>query len=308
MGAKKSFDKEDVENNQMSEFKSFFIAIGPPKTGTSWFYYVLNQHKEVKLPRDKEVRYFWAKEFLGRPNLWKILFDNHWHYRIKRGKFRASMKAHIRSFFQKFKLDIKGLIWDVKYFFGGRTDRWYYSLFPDNFVTGDISPKYCELSDRTIASISQENPEAKIIISLRNPIERDWSRVKMNLYQKKNHATAENITLEEVKKYFEKDDQVNDYHILIDIWKKYFKTENVFVYYYEEIKSDPKALYLKICQFFNLSTDNPPELSKKVNEGLKDKMPNDILEYLKEKNKSNIQAFYQTYPNDFTKEWVNSLN
>ena len=45
---------------------NFFIAIGPPKTGTTWLYKNLVNHPEVSLPRDKEIRYFELRELVRK--------------------------------------------------------------------------------------------------------------------------------------------------------------------------------------------------------------------------------------------------
>jgi hypothetical protein len=64
--------------------KSFFIAIGPPKTGTTWIYTMLKKHPEVTLPPYKEIRYFWAKAFLKNIGLMKKLFGRHWYLKKKK--------------------------------------------------------------------------------------------------------------------------------------------------------------------------------------------------------------------------------
>ena len=45
--------------------KPDFIAIGPPKTGTTWIYRNLDLHPEVWMPPDKEIRHFWERALTG---------------------------------------------------------------------------------------------------------------------------------------------------------------------------------------------------------------------------------------------------
>lgn len=287
--------------------KKFFIAIGPPKTGTTWLHKNLKKHPQVSMPRDKEIRYFWAKETLGPNNLWTNLFGKHWHFNLKRKKFRIALKRHLSTLLKKRKLSLSDLRWDIRYFFGTQNDHWYKSLFHDEMLSGDITPIYCDLSERTIENIKALIPEAKIIISLRDPIEREWSRARMNLLKRKQKSSISAIPSEEVIEHFK--DPVhhnsNDYVALVNSWKQYFGEEKVFVFFFDELKEAPQELMNKICLFLNIQPIKIDNLSRKVNEGVKEVISPDYLNALIDLNYPFLEKMEDYFQNEYVDRWMN---
>ena len=208
----------------------FFIAIGPPRTGTTWLYANLKNHPQVVLPRDKEIKYFWAKQHFGTNTLSKNLLGRHPHFRSKRKKFFGALKDHSLNG----KFSFKELMWDIKYFTGTQNNKWYEGLFDDTQLSGDISPRYCELTEKTVAKVKKDYPNAKIIISLRDPIERGWARAKMHLMQNKRKA-LDDVDDESFKKHVSLGSQIaiNDYVQLVERWKKHFGEEQVMVFFFD---------------------------------------------------------------------------
>ena len=163
--------------------KPDFIGIGPPKTGTTWIYKNLSDHPQVKMPPDKEIRYFWERHFVGKLNLRERLTSDHWHVKGRRAFHRNRFRAHL-SDIAALRVNGGELFWDLKYLLGSRTDKWYASLFQQGALSGDITAKYCELPEEEIEKISRAFPRLKVLITLRDPVEREWSRAKMNLSKK----------------------------------------------------------------------------------------------------------------------------
>lgn len=282
----------------------FFIAIGPPKTGTTWLYSNLAVHPEVELPRDKEIRYFWTNQFIGKGNLFQTLFNSHWHYKGKRIKFKSALKQHVRSFF-KGKLNRRTLFSDLHYFCGSQTDRWYEKLFPDDVTSGDITPKYCELSEEAIGRIKALVPQARIIISLRDPIDREWSRVKMNLLKHKGKGTIANVSREEFLAHINEQAQLeaNDYTALIEKWRKFFPPEQTLIFYYEELQENPQLLFDKVCDFLKISRHRLSNIDKKRNSGIRENIPDSFLKELAILNYPFIERFSKNHPTPYADRW-----
>lgn len=281
---------------------TFFINIGLPKTGTTWLYDLLSEHPEVKLPYDKEIRYFWTKEHLKANKLSNYLFGNHWHFKEKRYLFLYNLLGS----FSSNGIDIVRLKWYFKYFFAKKNDDWYLSLFPNDIITGDFTPKYCELSRTMINRVYGLLPDAKLILILRDPVEREWSRAKMNLLKKRNRYRIQEVNEEIVLRHFEDKDQLhsNDYTALIDRWVSCFQRDQLLVLYFDEIQQQPLSVYQKVCDFLGLSFLELPHIQKKSNEGLQQKIPKHYLKRLVELNYPFIQKFHQHYPNEFNKQWL----
>lgn len=262
------------------EQENFFFAIGPPKTGTTWLYAMLKEHPEVNLPLDKELFYFWTKEFIEKDTLWNRLFGKHWYFRIKRRNTYNRIKQHLFRIFRHLS-GFKALWWEIKYFFPSRNDAWYKRLFDFSKLSGDITPKYCELSESSIAEIKKIFPNAKIIISLRDPIDRAWSRAKMTVLQFNNIKDYKVVEPSKMYENFMHKEQhkANDYAALVEKWKQYFSEENIFVFFYEELMYEPEVLFKNICIFLNIKPHLSQRVTTKINKGIPQDIP---LEYKEE--------------------------
>lgn len=130
----------------MRPFKVDFFVVGAARCGTTSLYNYLNQHPDIFLPKIKELNHFSDVESREQSDYKKPKNDKEYHTKI------------IKS------------------------PEIYESLFrnaKENQLKGDISPSY--LSNTTTAQkIFDHNPEAKIIISLRNPVHRAFSHYAMN--------------------------------------------------------------------------------------------------------------------------------
>jgi len=282
-----------------------FIAIGPPKTATGWLYKTLKQHPDVFLPLDKEIRYFWAREFLGKSNLTKKLFGKHWHYRGKRRYLKRRIKNHLSSLVSG-SVNFHDIWWDFKYFFSTENDRWYLSLFDKKKLSGDITPKYSELPEKAIEKISSLYPDAKIIISLRSPIDREWSRAKMNLMKKKGIDDYTKVDISLFKEEFRDDlqHQANDYVNLVKRWKKYFPEENVLVFFYEELLDDPNKLLNNICNFLKIKPIEFKEATRKVNPGVKQEIPVYFKQQLIDLNYPFMVKMPEYFESEYPAQWL----
>lgn len=295
--------------------KPDFICIGPEKTGTTWLHKNLQQHPHIFLPYPKEVRYFWEKVFLcpeTTDNFWLKFTSSHWHYRSIRRYALVSAYHNFNNLFHfKFNPLIHRCSWDWKYLFSRHSDTWYNSLFNEekNIITGDISPLYYRLPEIEIERISQKFPHVKIIILLRNPIDRAWSKAKMNLcvHQKQ---TFTKVTAEDWYRAFDEEfSYLPSYQTLISNWQKYFSPEQVKVFFYETILDNNWNFLQEICNFIQVDINKfPPSLqqhiSKKINAGLKIDIPPQYANYLASLYKNCIQEMcqqYQMYPQQWAK-------
>ena len=131
----------------MSSFKVDFFVVGAARCGTTSLYNYLSQHPQIYLPAIKELNYFSNVESKDHATYLKPKKDKHYHTKII------------------------------------KKEEVYKSVFEDakkKQQKGDISPSY--LWDKETAKrIYAHNPNAKIIISLRNPVQRAFSHYVMNV-------------------------------------------------------------------------------------------------------------------------------
>lgn len=127
------------------EFKVDFFVVGAARSGTTTLYHYLSQHPQVFLPDVKELNYFS-----------KVSSNQSQDYDLpKPGK-----KYHTK------------IIQNLEI---------YKELFTEakpGQIKGDISPSYF-WHEETATSIKAHNQEAKIVVTLRHPIERAFSHYLM---------------------------------------------------------------------------------------------------------------------------------
>jgi len=266
------------------------MCIGPEKTGTSWLYSNLKFHPQVYLTPVKEIRYFWEKANLPKQDIIKRLSTSHWHNKIHQ-KYLKSKADFYKSNQAKLSLDnpelISELIWDMKYLLFSRDDEWYFSLFEESKekLSGDITPLYSKLAEPEVKRISSILPDLKIIILLRNPMNRAWSKAKMNLCQHQKQK-LNSVSKERFYRDFDREySHLSSYISLINKWKRNFPEHNIYVGYYDKLLREPSVFFDEICSFLDIDSslfpvDKRRQLSARVNRGFKIKIPEEYSVYL----------------------------
>lgn len=204
------------------DFKVDFFIVGAARSGTTSLYHYLNQHPNIFLPNVKECNYFSTVESKD-PFTYKNPKPNqHYHMKI------------INSY-------------DVY--------KDLYSTANDHQLKGEISPSY--LWDLNAANkISIHNQDAKILITLRDPIFRAFSHYMMHFntgYEKESdfesalESEKENIwgggnLYLEISKYFE---QVKRYYDC-------FPVDQIKVIIYEDWVKDITATMNDIYEFLGI--------------------------------------------------------
>ncbi len=278
----------------------FFISGGVSKSGTTWLYQMLQQHPEVNMPIMKEVRYFNIQDEIGKINLWQKLFSKHWLVQQERNKIKGRLKSS--SVVNKLK-------W-VKYFISPWDDYWYENLFPKDKCSGDLTPSYAMLSEKAIQSIKKMNPDTKIIIGLRDSIDRTWSHIKMRLTQSEGKKSITEVDKSLIEQwihhpyYFES----NNYSAILNKWQKYFDNEQILVYYYDELKENPQQLFNKICSFLEIKTVEIENINRIVFKGGQEELPQKYKKMIVDSQaKYNIETFVKEFPNKYSLKWLKQL-
>lgn len=164
--------------------KPNFLVVGAAKSGTTSLDGYLKQHPEVFLPELKECRYF---SNIKDKNIDPFTNQDH-----------TSIIADSED---------------------------YYNLFKDcnTKVIGDISPDYLYYHEESIKNIKAElGTDTKIIIILRNPVERAYSNYL--------HLRRDNLTEDSFEDIINLELEWND-----DIWYGYKVIKSG--YYYEAVKN-----------------------------------------------------------------------
>lgn len=283
----------------------FFIGIGLAKTGSTWLYETFYLHPNVQMPPVKEIKYFYTKEYVGKANLFKNIFSKHWVFTDNRKQSLLLFKEAKQQIFQLKREGWKNLCWVSHYFCMPQNNCWYKRLFPKDKSSGDISPNYTNLSEDSIQKIKALNPNTKIIIGLRNPIERVWSFTMMHLVRRCGKKSILEVDKSEVIDFFNNKEvqDPNDYVELLTMWKRHFDEEQIFIYYFEELQANPQVLYNRICDFLQLTPMSVERINKVFNKGIVEEIPVEYEKILINMNYTNIEKFAKTYPNKYSLAW-----
>lgn len=138
----------------------------------------------------------------------------------------------------------------------GRGLRHYKSLFRSGKgrICGEITPSYGILPADRIRLIHKQNPELRTILLLRNPMQRAWSGAVMELADRRQRS-VESVPLAEYETFLRSTGSVarSTYTAMLDRWCAVFPTDQVFVGFFEDIRTRPVELFTEILQHLGVS-------------------------------------------------------
>ncbi len=270
-----------------------FLCIGVAKAGTGWMYDQLAARSDFWMPPIKEIRYL----HLQKPNcsraarrLQKIqqtpskpeqsltkttILDT----RFGEENLKSVRKEMDRDFLEQLSL-LHGKPRDVK---------GYGQIFRSkgNFLTGDITPKYCMMDSGTFAKVIEQYPKVKIVLFLRDPVARFWSHLAMfhrkglleegDLLQPSNFRKTlkRPVILETIERGLPAR--------IARRWQKLAPSENLHIIFFDDIVSEPDKTIAELIQFLGADpskkADLPPSFNRKAKLS-KLTMPDSIKEIL----------------------------
>ncbi len=144
----------------------------------------------------------------------------------------------------------------------------YEKLFADAGdakAIGETSPAYLAVPD-TPELIAKMIPDAKLIMILRNPIERAYSHYLMRRRQGKETRESfeeclEAIDLDPMRSYKSR----GFYGEQLERYLKEFPIEQLKIFLYEDLLEDPVALVQECCSFLGVDSNFEPDMQEKYN-------------------------------------------
>ncbi|MFI5171738.1 MAG: sulfotransferase family protein [Chitinophagales bacterium] len=230
-----------------------FLIVGAVKAGTTSLHEYLQMHPEIFMSPIKETNFFSDAD---------MLFE---HFNVD---YKQDVSLNVEKYL-KGPMDKKVHIAHVR--------SWddYQKLFRDvknEKAIGEVSNSYLFLPSAP-ASIKNKLPEAKIIMVLRDPVERLYSQYLMNL---KLGKITEKDLLKEIRADQEK--RIKGWgvsHLYLEVGKYYEQVKRYFdtfpaaqikIILFDDFKKDAPAVMKDIFQFLNVDPDFQIDLSKKYNE------------------------------------------
>ena len=186
---------------------------------------------------------------------------------------------------------------------------WYRSLFPTrmkkekikeetgNFLTFDDTPFYI-YNEIVAKRIREFFPNGKIIVLLRNPIDRAYSNYFLGVRMGDEKRSFEEAILEEmehIKQYSEI--QIDEflsqsylgrglYALQLEIWFRYFKRENILIIKSEDFSKNTQRIMEQVFRFLDLP-----------NFKIKNTQKSNVAEYpnMEKKTRDLLREFFRPY-------------
>jgi len=283
----------------MRQVEINFIGIGAQRSGTTWLFNNLNKLPDFTLPIIKEFHYFDRDDKyptpnkLGESNLIKRLLNWNW-----------TKKSVLEIVKLVVMLNLHHARWMIKWYYSNYNDKWYVNLFHSlNGLKGEITPGYSMLEVDDIQRMYNIAPNAKLILILRNPVDRAWSHYCMS--KQKTNDFLFNEKNGEILKFINSEEQLkrSDYLSTLQNYSKVFPKDQILICFYDAIIDCPKKLLQDIVIFIGGDPANIEkycDLEKKINPSKQVNCPIEILEYLKNKYYDQIKQLSDKYGGYFT--------
>ena len=150
------------------------------------------------------------------------------------------------------------------YFFDQRFERgfvWYYRHFAESHqrVMGEIGPTYFD-SPEAAERIKEHSPNCKIIINVRNPIEKTYSLFR--------HYYSSGLVPIDFELAIQREPRIIDsghYKKHSLTWETLFGKEQVLYITQDDIREQPEVCLSGACQFLNVSNRHLLEVRSRVN-------------------------------------------
>lgn len=269
-----------------------FIIVGAAKCGTTSLCHYLAQHPQIFISPNKEPRFF-APEF----------YTKYANGPIRRGSLRPEMSWQ----------EYQDLFKDVK----------------KETAIGEASTEYLFLP-QVPSRIKSTLPDVKLIAILRDPSERAFSAYCYQLRDGCENLSFAEALADEARRTQESwrpgwlYQQVGLYFEQLSRYKSLFGTQQLKVYFYEELAREPIKTLQDMFNFLKVSPDFIPDLTRKnvsavpksllLNQLLSDRSPvsdlksyfpkqmQPFFQYIKQKNRSSKPNL----PNEIRKQLVDS--
>jgi len=241
-----------------------FLCVGVHKGGTTWLYQQLDSHPDFWMPPLKELHYFDQLSRVQRPS----------SPRCRDERDRRFLES-INSLSAKPYIDFEH----------------YAQLFEPkgSLLSGDISPNYSTLRNKIVRQIVRYFPKLKVIFLARDPVERVWSHLSMEVHYHQIEAFDVSDIDEVNRNLLRRGLLLRSYpSAVVARWKRYVDPDRFRIYFFDDLQRNPTELRRSILGFLGADPDKPPSRVPSDNTwGSMEKLP------LTDKIRSHLAQFFK---------------
>jgi len=244
-----------------------FLIVGPQRTGTTWLHAHLRFHPQVFLSEPKEIFFFSRLKMPSHPG------------------FQSAELVWYLNFFR-----------DPPWRWAAKTalSLWRYRELYRPIVRGEATASYAALERDVIAEIAALNPDVKVVMMIRDPVERAWSHAKKDLVRKTKRR-VEDVPAAEFESFFRDDYQRRCAHMVqnYDNWAEQLKPGNLFLGRFTDVEERPEELLLEVMRFLGVRAEHryvSGEVREQVNPTAASRIPDAYRRLLEDLLKDDIAA------------------
>lgn len=279
------------------------ICIGSQKAATTWLHRMLAHHPGTYMPPMKEVHYFDTLH-APRQRTFQIRRSGRAR-RLLHEQFEQSSAHRLVAYLLTDVLRnerASRYIAELRYTANlwGKTvdDQWYASLFegarPDQ-VTCDFTPAYALLPKAGIEHVRRLNPDARVLLILRDPIQRALSHARMLVVRHRAPRNSESL-----RQFLDhwavrtRDDCI----AVLDRWQAHWPREQFKVIFYDDIQTRPLDVLADVCAYADLPYDPDyfPKPNRVVYRGPSIPATDDMLLMLRRRFEPMLAELARRYP------------
>jgi hypothetical protein len=209
------------------------LCVGAHKAGSTWLYQQLDSHPDFWMPPVKELHYFdqlSRVQRAGRPRC--------------RDERDLRFLERLKSLSAEPTIDLEN----------------YGRLFESkgSLLSGDISPNYSTLRNEVIRQVVGYFPNLKVIFLARDPVERVWSHLSMEVHYRQIEPFDVTNIDEVNRNLFRRGMLLRSYpSAVVARWKRHVRPEQFRVYFFDDLRSNPAELRRSILRFLGADPDKP---------------------------------------------------
>jgi hypothetical protein len=210
-----------------------FLCIGAHKAGTTWLYQQLDSHPDFWMPPVKELHYFDQLGGVQRASPPRSRDERDLRFLERLQSLSAESGIDLENYARLF--EPKG-----------------------SLLSGDISPNYSTLSNDVIRRVVRYFPNLKVILLVRDPVERMWSHLSMEVHYGQIEPFDVTDIGEVNRKLVRRGMLLRSYpSAVVARWKRYVHSERFRVYFFDDLQRNPSELRRSILYFLGADPDKP---------------------------------------------------
>jgi hypothetical protein len=236
-----------------------FLIVGPQRTGTTWLHANLREHPEIFLAEPKELFFFSRLKTPDHP------------------KFQSNDLGWYLGFFHD-------PLWRYLYKQAMCMARYRRAYNP--MIRGEATASYAAMDREVIEELALLRPDVKVIMMVRDPVERAWSHAKKDLSRNVSRPLSD-VTDDEWQAFFRDPYQVRcaQYGWQFENWSACLPSGNILVAKFEDVAERPEALLAEVLRFLGVSSEAgliPASARKPVNPTGPSKVPDQHRRFLEQ--------------------------